>query len=100
MASLSDSHILDLRHVSQTLGGNRILNDLSVGVAPGEFTAILGPSGCGKSTTLRLMAGLDRPSAGTVHMGGQNICASPQPQPMASSRPGSSAWSITGGTPW
>lgn len=73
MASLSDSHILDLRHVSQTLGGNRILHELSVGVAPGEFTAILGPSGCGKSTTLRLMAGLDRPSAGTVHMGGRDV---------------------------
>lgn len=73
MASLGDSHILDLRHVSQTLGGNRILHDLSLGVAPSEFTAILGPSGCGKSTTLRLMAGLDRPNAGTVHMGGRDI---------------------------
>ena len=73
MASVRDNHILDLRHVDQTLGGTRILNDLSLGVAPSEFTAILGPSGCGKSTTLRLMAGLDRPSKGSVHMGGRDV---------------------------
>ncbi len=65
--------ILDLRQVSQTLGGNRILTDLSLAVADGQFTAILGPSGCGKSTTLRLMAGLDRPTSGTVHMGGRDV---------------------------
>jgi len=42
------------------------LQDASLTIAPGEFVSILGPSGCGKSTVLRLLAGLDQPSAGRV----------------------------------
>ncbi len=44
------------------------LQPTSLTVAPGEFVAILGPSGCGKSTLLRIVAGLDRPTAGTVSL--------------------------------
>jgi len=44
----------------------RAIEDLSMTVERGEFVAILGPSGCGKSTLLRMIAGLDRPSAGEV----------------------------------
>jgi NitT/TauT family transport system ATP-binding protein len=44
------------------------LDRLSFSVAPGEFVALLGPSGCGKSTALRLVAGLARPSGGTVEV--------------------------------
>lgn len=43
-----------------------VLSDLSISVEPGEFIALLGPSGCGKSTLLRLVAGLDKPKAGTL----------------------------------
>ncbi|MBV1797189.1 ABC transporter ATP-binding protein [Siccirubricoccus sp. G192] len=46
------------------------LQPTSLSVAPGEFVAILGPSGCGKSTLLRIVAGLDRPSGGSVTLGG------------------------------
>ena len=44
------------------------LRDVSLAVPPGRFCAVVGPTGCGKSTTLTLVAGLDRPSAGTVRV--------------------------------
>ena len=49
------------------------LRDVTMSVAPGEFCAVVGPSGCGKSTTLTMVAGLDRPSEGTVSVGGQPV---------------------------
>jgi NitT/TauT family transport system ATP-binding protein len=48
--------------------GTLALDACSLAVAPGEFVTLLGPSGCGKSTVLRLVAGLDRPSAGTIRV--------------------------------
>src|ERR1700736_5429763 len=47
------------------------LRDVSLSVEPGQFCAVVGPTGCGKSTTLTMVAGLDRPSAGVVRVGGQ-----------------------------
>jgi len=49
------------------------LQDIELSVAPHEFTAILGPSGCGKSTLLNMAAGFDRPSAGSVRAGGEDV---------------------------
>ncbi|MGB7159527.1 MAG: ABC transporter ATP-binding protein [Tepidisphaeraceae bacterium] len=50
-----------------------VLNDVSVAIARGEFVAVMGPSGSGKSTLLALLAGLDRPSAGSVSIDGEPI---------------------------
>ncbi|KAB2966210.1 MAG: ABC transporter ATP-binding protein [Thermoanaerobaculia bacterium] len=56
-------------------GGEKIdvLQGLDVTVARGEFLALMGPSGSGKSTLLNLIGGLDRPSSGSVEVGGQRI---------------------------
>jgi NitT/TauT family transport system ATP-binding protein len=54
-------------NVSRTFpNGVRALDHLSLSITAGDFVAILGPSGCGKSTLLRLIAGLDRPTAGSI----------------------------------
>jgi NitT/TauT family transport system ATP-binding protein len=49
------------------------LKDTTFTVEPGQFCAIVGPTGCGKSTTLGMVAGLDRPSAGSVTVGGTEV---------------------------
>ena len=50
-----------------------VLKDISFSLEPGGFLAILGPSGSGKTTLLGLLAGLDRPSNGTIYLAGENL---------------------------
>ena len=54
-------------------GRVRAVDDFSVRIASGSFVAICGPSGCGKSTLLNLLAGIDRPDAGTLRVGGLDV---------------------------
>jgi putative ABC transport system ATP-binding protein len=51
----------------------RVLSNLDLDIASGEFLALMGPSGSGKSTLLNLLAGLDRPTTGTIEVGGERI---------------------------
>ncbi len=53
------------------------LRGVSVDIPRGQFTAVMGPSGSGKSTLMHLLAGLDRPTEGQVHVGGHDISAMP-----------------------
>ena len=50
-----------------------VLRDLKLSVAAGEFLALMGPSGSGKTTLLNLIAGIDRPTSGTIHVDGQDL---------------------------
>ncbi len=66
--------MLAIEHVTKVFaGGGVALENVSLRFAPGEITVLVGPSGCGKSTLLRLIAGLDRPSAGRVVQGDRPI---------------------------
>jgi sulfonate transport system ATP-binding protein len=64
-----------LTGVSKVFGRGRAavhaLDEVSLTAAPGEFTCLIGASGCGKSTLLSLVAGLDRPTAGQIRVGGR-----------------------------
>ena len=64
----------DVFRIHPTAGGGvAALQGLSLTVAEGETVVVLGPSGSGKSTLLRLLAGLDRPSAGRVRLFGHDL---------------------------
>ncbi|UVK43352.1 ABC transporter ATP-binding protein [Mesorhizobium sp. AR07] len=66
---MADVHI---KNVSKSFGDHVAVNGLDLHIADGEFVVLLGPTGAGKTTTLRLIAGLERPDAGTIEIGGHN----------------------------
>ncbi|UYP18912.1 ABC transporter ATP-binding protein [Rhodococcus sp. Z13] len=57
---------LELSSIGRRYGDNQVLRDLDLTIDPGDFVAILGPSGVGKSTLLRILAGLEEPTSGTM----------------------------------
>ncbi|MDM9384096.1 ATP-binding cassette domain-containing protein [Chlorogloeopsis sp. ULAP01] len=63
---------LQLQGLRKSFGTKTVLQDIDLEIQPGEFVAIVGRSGCGKSTMLRLVAGLDAPSAGGVFLDGKH----------------------------
>src|SRR5215208_1884403 len=58
--------LLSLQNISRSFGSTRAVADVSLDVQQGEFFGLLGPSGCGKTTTLRMIAGLEKPDAGSI----------------------------------
>ena len=62
-----------LDQVSKAFGNQAAISDLSLTVPDGEFFVLLGPTGAGKTTTLRLIAGLDKPSSGRIYIDGADI---------------------------
>ena len=69
-------HLADVQLTLDSAAGPvNILRGVDLNVAPGEAVGIVGPSGSGKSTMMAVMAGLERPTAGTVHVHGQDMAA-------------------------
>jgi multiple sugar transport system ATP-binding protein len=66
-----------LSGISKQFDAVRVLQDLDLRVEDGEFVVLLGPSGCGKTTALRIVAGLERPTAGRVVIAGQDVTHRP-----------------------
>jgi multiple sugar transport system ATP-binding protein len=63
-----------LRNVTKRFpGGVTAVDDLTLEVASEEFLVLLGPSGCGKSTALRMIAGLEEPTSGTIELAGRDV---------------------------
>lgn len=64
---------LDLTNLEKTFGANRVVKDFSLGIEKGEFVSLLGPSGCGKTTVLRMVAGFETPTSGSISIDGQDV---------------------------
>ena len=62
-----------LDQICKTYGDHQAIKDLSLTILDGEFLILVGPSGCGKSTALRMIAGLEEISSGTLKIGGENV---------------------------
>jgi iron(III) transport system ATP-binding protein len=65
--------LLSLKKISKRFDQTPAVADVSLDVERGEFFGLLGPSGCGKTTTLRMIAGLEKPDAGTIEFDGSDI---------------------------
>jgi ABC-2 type transport system ATP-binding protein len=64
--------MIEARGLTKRYGATLAVDDLSFDVRPGSVTGFLGPNGAGKTTTMRMILGLDRPNAGTVHVNGRS----------------------------
>jgi multiple sugar transport system ATP-binding protein len=64
---------VDLERISKAFGSLTVLHELSLGVKPGEFMVLLGPSGCGKTTALRMIAGLESVTSGSIRIAGREV---------------------------
>jgi len=64
---------LSIRNVRKSFGSVDILKGIDIEVEEGEFLILVGPSGCGKSTLLSMIAGLDVPTAGSIHIGDRDV---------------------------
>jgi spermidine/putrescine transport system ATP-binding protein len=68
---------LSLRELSKSFGDEVAVDGIDLDIEPGEFFSLLGSSGCGKTTTLRMIAGFERPDAGSISLDGRDLSPVP-----------------------
>ncbi|MDX3810387.1 MAG: ABC transporter ATP-binding protein, partial [Bosea sp. (in: a-proteobacteria)] len=64
---------ISIEHVTKSYGSLQVLKEFSLEITDGEFVVFVGPSGCGKSTMLKILAGLEDATSGTVRIGGRDV---------------------------
>ncbi len=64
---------ISLANIDRAYGSIKVLHNINLEIGDGEMLVLVGPSGCGKSTLLRLIAGLDRPTGGTIAIDGRDV---------------------------
>ena len=64
---------LEISSLQKFYGANHVVRDFNLDIAKGEFVSFLGPSGCGKTTTLRMVAGFETPSEGSIRIDGRDV---------------------------
>ena len=69
--------MLELRDVTKTVGAETHISDVSLALEHGTLNVLLGPTLAGKTTLMRLMAGLEQPTSGSVWMDGENVTGLP-----------------------
>ena len=72
---MAGGSFLELAQLRKNFGSVAAVADLTLDIARGETVTLLGPSGCGKTTTLRMIAGLESPDSGTIHLKGKPLVA-------------------------
>lgn len=70
---MTEDQFLHVDALTKSFGTNQVVKGVSFGFGKGEFISLLGPSGCGKTTILRMIAGFETPTTGTIHVAGEDI---------------------------
>ncbi|MDR2266314.1 MAG: ATP-binding cassette domain-containing protein [Christensenellaceae bacterium] len=74
---MTTDKIIELKNVSKSYDEKPVVSSVSLTIKKGEFVTFLGPSGCGKTTTLRMIAGFEKPTSGTIYISGKDMTTSP-----------------------
>ena len=77
MAKFTGEKIIELKNIVKIYDKEKVVDDVSLSIKKGDFVTILGPSGCGKTTLLRMIAGFEKPTEGTIYLEGVDVTKIP-----------------------
>jgi spermidine/putrescine ABC transporter ATP-binding subunit len=68
---------LEVAHLEKIFGSSKVVDDISFSLVGGQLLTLLGPSGSGKTTTMRMIAGFEHPTSGSIRVGGESVIGQP-----------------------